>query len=81
MAKGNLWFGTLEKGVAKYDGKKLTYSLLDTIAHCEGNISSEQKEKLTKIKTRKSKRQITLRSSVFAGKLIDQATFDIEWNP
>jgi ligand-binding sensor domain-containing protein len=24
-SKGNLWFGTLEKGVAKYDGNKLTY--------------------------------------------------------
>ena len=24
-SKGNLWFGTLEKGVAKYNGKKLTY--------------------------------------------------------
>jgi ligand-binding sensor domain-containing protein len=24
-SKGNLWFGTLEKGVAKYDGKTLTY--------------------------------------------------------
>ncbi len=24
-SKGNLWFGTLEKGVAKYDGTKLTY--------------------------------------------------------
>lgn len=24
-SKGNLWFGTLEKGIAKYDGKKLTY--------------------------------------------------------
>jgi ligand-binding sensor domain-containing protein len=24
-SKANLWFGTLEKGVAKYDGKKLTY--------------------------------------------------------
>ena len=24
-SNGNLWFGTLEKGVAKYDGKKLTY--------------------------------------------------------
>ena len=24
-SKGNLWFGTLEKGVAKYDGSKLTY--------------------------------------------------------
>jgi ligand-binding sensor domain-containing protein len=23
--QGNLWFGTLEKGVAKYDGSKLTY--------------------------------------------------------
>lgn len=23
--KGNLWFGTLEKGVAKYDGKQLKY--------------------------------------------------------
>jgi ligand-binding sensor domain-containing protein len=24
-SKGNLWFGTLEKGVAKYDGNKLVY--------------------------------------------------------
>lgn len=24
-SKGNLWFGTLEKGIAKYDGKELTY--------------------------------------------------------
>lgn len=24
-SKGNLWFGTLEKGVAKYDGTKLSY--------------------------------------------------------
>lgn len=24
-SKGNLWFGTLSKGVAKYDGKSLTY--------------------------------------------------------
>ena len=24
-SKDNLWFGTLEKGIAKYDGKKLTY--------------------------------------------------------
>jgi len=24
-SKGNLWFGTIEKGAAKYDGKKLTY--------------------------------------------------------
>jgi ligand-binding sensor domain-containing protein len=24
-SQGNLWFGTLEKGVAKYDGSKLTY--------------------------------------------------------
>ncbi len=24
-AKGNLWFGTIEKGVAKYDGKTLKY--------------------------------------------------------
>ncbi|MBK7936054.1 MAG: hypothetical protein IPJ82_02830 [Lewinellaceae bacterium] len=24
-SQGNLWFGTLEKGVAKYDGIKLTY--------------------------------------------------------
>lgn len=24
-SQGNLWFGTLEKGVAKYDGNKLTY--------------------------------------------------------
>ncbi len=24
-SKGNLWFGTIENGVAKYDGKKLEY--------------------------------------------------------
>ena len=24
-SKGNLWFGTLEKGLAKYDGKELKY--------------------------------------------------------
>src|SRR5688572_922077 len=24
-SKGNLWFGTIEKGCAKYDAKKLTY--------------------------------------------------------
>jgi len=28
-SKGNLWFGTLEKGVAKYDGNKLTYLTTD----------------------------------------------------
>ncbi len=28
-AKGNLWFGTLEKGVAKYEGNKLDYLTIE----------------------------------------------------
>ena len=32
------------------DGKKLTYSLLDAIAHCEYKISSAQQSKLTRLK-------------------------------
>lgn len=28
-SKGNLWFGTLEKGVAKYDGEQLQYLTID----------------------------------------------------
>ena len=24
-SKGNLWFGTLDKGIARYDGEKLKY--------------------------------------------------------
>lgn len=28
-SKGNLWFGTLEKGVAKYDGNKLVYLTIE----------------------------------------------------
>ncbi len=33
------------------DGKKLTYNLLETIAACDGNISSAEKEKLEAIKS------------------------------
>lgn len=32
------------------DGKMLTYSLLDTIANCEGEISSTQKAKFDRLK-------------------------------
>ena len=28
-SKGNLWFGTMSKGVARYDGKSLTYFSID----------------------------------------------------
>jgi len=28
-SEGNLWFGTLERGVAKYDGQKLSYYTMD----------------------------------------------------
>lgn len=47
-SKGNLWFGTLEKGVAKYDGNKLTYittkdglpsnRIVDVIEDKKGNL-------------------------------------------
>jgi hypothetical protein len=32
------------------DGKRLTYSLLDTIAHCEGGVSSGNGTKLNRLK-------------------------------
>ncbi len=32
------------------DGQRLTYSLLDTIAHCEGNPKKDLKEKLERLK-------------------------------
>lgn len=32
------------------DGKKLTYSLLDTIANCEGKISTDQQAKFERLK-------------------------------
>lgn len=32
------------------DGQRLTYSLLDTIAHCEGRASSDLKKKLERLK-------------------------------
>lgn len=33
------------------DGQRNTYSLLDAVAHCEGPVSDNQKEKLAKIKS------------------------------
>lgn len=32
------------------DGKRLTYSLLDTIAHCEGSASAKINDKLNRLK-------------------------------
>jgi ligand-binding sensor domain-containing protein len=47
-SKGNLWFGTLEEGVAKYDGNKLTYlttneglpsnRIVDIVEDSSGNL-------------------------------------------
>ena len=32
------------------DGKKLTYSLLDSVAHSDGDLTSDQKEKFERLK-------------------------------
>jgi len=43
-SKGNLWFGTLSKGVAKYDGNKLTYDT--TIGNRVSSIVEDSKGNL-----------------------------------